>query len=69
VADRSILSLTAELDWISSITSGDGTKDSHLRAPDAPGTWLDQWFENEVARVVMAATEAYAAMRYRDALK
>jgi len=68
VADRTILSLTTELEWANAILAGTA-KESSLRASGKPAIWLDAWFDNEMTRVHAAATEAYEAMRYRDALK
>jgi leucyl-tRNA synthetase len=68
VADKAILNLTTELEWISSTLAGKG-KDTKLRAAGAPKEWLDDWFANEMNRLVKMAEEAYAQMRFREALK
>ena len=68
MADRTILSLTNELDWINAVLKG-AAKDAKLRADGVPGTWLDTWFANEMNCVVIAVTEGFETMRFRDAIK
>jgi len=68
VADKAILNLTTELEWITSTLAGKG-KDTQLRAASAPKEWLDDWFANEMARLIKLAEEAYTQMRFREALK
>jgi len=67
-SDRCILTLTTEMDWIMSTLSGNG-KDTKLRSPSTPTVWLDDWFSNEMVRVVALAAEGYRSMRFREALK
>ena len=71
VADKAILSLTTELEWVQDILKGNKMKGSNsgLRAAGSPSVWLDQWFANEMVRLVHEASEAYAAMRFKEALK
>jgi len=68
VADRSILALTTELDWLTSTLAGTN-KETKLRAAGAPSVWLDGWFANEMSRIVRLAAEGYESMRFREALK
>jgi len=68
IADRSILSLTAELEWARAALAG-SAKDASMRPAGAAATWLDAWFANEMNRLVLAVTEGFASMRFRDALK
>eukprot|EP00316_Scyphosphaera_apsteinii_P022855 CAMPEP_0119322566 /NCGR_PEP_ID=MMETSP1333-20130426/58600_1 /TAXON_ID=418940 /ORGANISM="Scyphosphaera apsteinii, Strain RCC1455" /LENGTH=1184 /DNA_ID=CAMNT_0007329827 /DNA_START=45 /DNA_END=3599 /DNA_ORIENTATION=- len=67
-ADRCILALTTELDWIGAALNNQ-SKDIKLRSPSAPRVWLDDWFENEMGRVVSLAAEGFRGMRFREALK
>ena len=68
ISDKAILNLTTELEWISKTLAGT-SQDTKLRAPGAPGVWLDEWFANEMVRLVHACAEKYKAMRYKEALK
>ena len=58
IADRSILSLTAELEWARAALAG-SAKDASMRLAGAAATWLDAWFANEMNRLVLAVTEAW----------
>jgi len=68
VADRAILTLTTELDWMSTTLAGTN-KDSKLRPDGSPPMWLDGWFANEMVRLVHLTSKAYESMRFKEALK
>ena len=71
VADRAILGLTTELEWLQDILKGKGAKGTAagLRAKGAPAVWLDRWFANEMVRLVHECADKYATMRFKEALK
>ena len=73
IADRAILTLTTELEWIGDVLKGVKTKGQTgaggLRAANAPSVWLDAWFANEMVRIAAMCSEAYASMRFKEALK
>ena len=55
VADRAILAMTTELEWITETLKNVKTKGSAkdvkaLREKGAPAVWLDAWFANEMVR-------------------
>ena len=68
IADRTILNLTTELEWIGE-TLGGKAKDTKLRAAGAPDVWFDGWFANEMAKLVRETGDKFKAMRFKDALK
>ena len=70
VADRAILGLTTELEWMSDVLGGASTKvGSKLRAGDAAPVWLDTWLANEMLRLSELAGAAYQTMKFKEALK
>ena len=73
IADRAILTLTTELEWVGDVLKGVKTKGQTgaggLRAANAPSVWLDTWFANEMIRISAMCGEAYASMRFKEELK
>eukprot|EP00325_Prymnesiales_sp_UTEX-LB-985_P010652 CAMPEP_0174761884 /NCGR_PEP_ID=MMETSP1094-20130205/109498_1 /TAXON_ID=156173 /ORGANISM="Chrysochromulina brevifilum, Strain UTEX LB 985" /LENGTH=1269 /DNA_ID=CAMNT_0015967831 /DNA_START=53 /DNA_END=3862 /DNA_ORIENTATION=+ len=74
VADRAILSLTTELEWIADSLRPAGSKSMKatgpaMRAAGAPAVWLDSWFANEMNIIVESAADKYQTMRFKEALK
>ena len=73
IADRAILTLTTELEWVGDVLKGVKTKgqtgSGGLRPGGAPAVWLDRWFANEMIRIASQCAECYAGMRFKEALK
>ena len=71
IADRAILSLTTELEWLQDVLKRTKAKavGVALRPQGAPRVWLVVWFANEMIRVAQQASEAYASMKFKEALK
>ena len=72
VADRAILGLTTELEWVTDILRGaktKGTSASLRKKGDTSDVWLDAWFANEMIRLVHECADKYQTMRFKEALK
>ena len=72
VADRAILSLTTELEWLTDILGGKkmkGVTGPALRAKGAAPVWLDAWFANQMVVLCHEAADKYQTMRFKEALK